>query len=109
VTAFAILIAPVIGISVLLYILIRFFLDIGRADSGRAYITFKALASLVVWMIASCGWLYMFFAMAYWTGPFVGVDSEYGEAASLLILDLFYAGIGCVLALWLRPRSDPGR
>jgi hypothetical protein len=109
VTAIAILLAPVIGISVPVYILVRFLLDVGRAEPGRAYITFKAVASLAAWLIASCGWLYMFFVMAYWSGPFVGMESEYGEAASILILDLFYVVIGCALALWVRHLSDKGR
>ena len=108
VTAFALLAAPVIGIAVLVYLLIRSLLDFRRANRGRVYIALKALASLAAWFFASCGWLYMFFAMAFWTGPFVELEGGTGEAVSLLFLDLLYALIGCGLALWVRHKSDNG-
>jgi len=103
-TAFALVAAAAIGIAVLVYIPVRAFLYWSGAKSGRAYIAIKALASLAAWFIVSCGWIYMFFVMAYWTGPFV--EGETGEAASLLILDLIYAVIGSGLALWVRQESS---
>jgi hypothetical protein len=105
VTTLALFAAPAIGIAVLVYIPVRSFLDYRSAKSGRAYIALKALASLAAWFIASCGWLYMFFVMAYWSGPFVDTEGGTGEAASLLFLDLLYAVIGCGLALWVRNKS----
>lgn len=94
--------AAAIGMTVLVYIPVRSLLDYSSAKSGRVYIAFKGLASLAAWFLASCGWLYMFFVMAYWTGPLVNIEGETGEAASLLFLDLLYALIGCGLALWVR-------
>ena len=99
--------APAIAIAVLVYIAVRSFLDYRSAKKGRSYIAVKALASLAVWFIASCGWLYMFFVMAYRSGPFV-MEGETGEAVSLLFLDLLYAVIGCGLALWVRLKSYKG-
>jgi hypothetical protein len=108
VTALTLFAAAAIGMAVLVYIPVRSFLSYRSAKSGRAYIALKALASLAAWFIASCGWLYMFFVMAYWTGPFVNIEGETGEAASLLFLDLLYAVIGCGLALWVRHKSYSG-
>ena len=108
VTALALFAAAAIGIAVLVYLPVRSFLDYRSARSGRAYIALKALASLAVWFIASCGWLYLFFVMAYWTGPIVEMEGGMGEAASLLFLDLLYAVIGCGLALWVRHKSYSG-
>jgi hypothetical protein len=108
VTALTLFAAAAIGIVGLVYITVRSFLHYRNAKSGRAYIVFKALASLAVWFIAACGWLYMFFVMAYSTGPFVDLEGEMGEAASLLFLDLLYAAIGCGLALWVRHKSHNG-
>jgi hypothetical protein len=108
VTALELFAAAAIGIAVLMYIPVRSFLDYRSAKSGRAYIALKALASLAAWFIASCGWLYMFFVMVYWTGPFVDMEGETGEAVSLLFLDLLYAVIGCGLALWVRHKSYNG-
>src|SRR6185295_9112253 len=102
--ALAIIAAAAIALAVLVYIPVRSFLDCSSATRGRVYIVVKALVSLAVWFIASCGWVYMFFVMAYWTGPFVDLE-EMGEPASLLLLDLVYAVIGCGLALWVRHRA----
>jgi hypothetical protein len=79
VTVFAILAAPAIGIAVLLYVTIRSLLDFSRAKSERVYIALKALASLAAWVLASCSWLYIFFLMAYRTGPFVDIEGEWGR------------------------------
>ena len=106
VTIFAVVAAPAIGVAVLVYVLVRSLFNYRRSQSGRVYIAIKGVASFAAWLLASCGWLYMFFVMAYWSGPFVDVEGETGEAVSLLILDLLYAVIGSGLALWVRHQPE---
>jgi hypothetical protein len=105
-SAIALIAAPVMCAALVIYILVRTILDFAHTGSGRFRVVLKALASLAAWFLASCGWLYLFFAMAYWTGSFVDVDGELGEALSLLLLDLAYAAIGLGLAFWIRRRPD---
>ena len=109
VTVFAILAAPLIGIAVLVYVLVRSLLDFMRAKSGYVYIAIKALASLAVWSLASWGWFFMFYVTAYTaSGNGSSADEERLDAVTLLFLDLFYALIGCGLALWVRHKSGKG-
>jgi hypothetical protein len=106
VTALALFAAPVIGTAVLVYILVRSLVHFRHADSGRTYVVLKALASLAVWFLASWGWLFMFFAIAFRAGPLSNMEEETGDAVSILILDLLYALIGLVLALWVHHKSE---
>jgi hypothetical protein len=109
VTVFAVIAALVIGIAVLVYLLVRSLLDFSGARSGRVYIAFKALASLAAWFLASWGWFFMFYVTAYTAaGDGSSADENRLDAVTLLFLDLFYALIGCGLALWVRHKSGKG-
>ena len=109
VTVFAVIAALVIGIAVLVYLLVHSVLDFSGAKSGRVYIAFKALASLAAWFLASWGWFFMFYVTAYTAaGDGSSADENSLDAVSLLFLDLFYALIGCGLALWVRHKSSKG-
>ena len=106
VTVFAVLAALVIGIAVLVYLLVRSLLDFSGAKSGRVYIALKALASLAAWFLVSWGWFFMFYVTAYTAaGDGSAADENRLDAVMLLVLDLFYALIGCGLVLWVRHKS----
>jgi hypothetical protein len=108
-TVFSVLVAPVIGIAVLMYILVRSSIDFSGAKSGRVYIAFKALASLAAWLLASWGWFLIFYVTAYnAAGNGSAADEERLDTISLLFLDLLYALIGYGLALWVRHKSGKG-
>ena len=109
VTAFAILAAPVIGVAVLVYVLVRSLLDFMRAQSGYVYIALRALASLAAWFLASWGWFFMFYVTAYTAaGNGSSADENWLDAVTLLFLDLFYALIGGGLAVWVARTSGKG-
>jgi len=96
--------APVIGLAVCIYLVLRPCLDYGNGVRGLGYLVVKPIVSIGVWTVASCGWLYAFFALAYRPAVFAVSEGSAGEALTLLIMDLVYAAIGCGLCWWVRSR-----
>lgn len=94
----------------LVYGIVRSFLNFRRAQTRRVYITVRALVSLAVWFLASWSWFFMFWVTAYTAaGNGSAADEERLDALTLLLLDLVYVLIGGGLALWVRHKSDKGR
>jgi hypothetical protein len=109
VTTFALIAAPIICTSVLVYILVRSLFDFMSATSGRANIALKGATSTVAWLSISFGLFVMFYFVAY-TAAGNGSSADEGrlDAVTLLFLDLIYALIGSGLALWVRNKSGKG-
>ena len=106
-SALPLLVAPVVCAAVAVVILVFAFVNFARTRRGRGYVVFKALASLAAWFLASWGMFFMVFFVIY-SGAHAGDRADGGNmtAVSLLVLDLLYASVGCLLALWVRHRRD---
>lgn len=109
ISTLALFAAPLTGLAVLVYILARSILDFRYAKhkKGRGYIVLKAFASLAAWFLASWGMFFMLF-ITFYTSAHVEDRgaAERSVAASLIVLSLIYALIGCGLTFWVRHRAD---
>ena len=109
ITTLALLAAPLVGVAVSVYILVRSVIDFRHAKNkkGRGYIVLKSLTSLAAWFLASWGMFFMLF-ITFYTSAHVE-DREVAErsvAASLIVFSLVYALIGCGLAFWVQHQAD---
>jgi hypothetical protein len=103
---FALFIAPIIGLAVPLYVLVRSIRNFKLAKTRRVYIGLKALAALIAWFLASWGMFFMLFITFYTARNPDRAANERGVALALIFLDVLYALIGCGLALWVQHTTD---
>ena len=102
----ALFVAPIIGLAVPLYVLVRSIRNFRLAKKGRVYIGLKALAALTAWFLASWGMFFMLFISFYTARNLNHAANERGVALALVVLDVVYALIGCSLALWVQHKPD---
>jgi hypothetical protein len=106
ISTFALFTAPIIGLAVPLYVLVRSIRDFRPAKKGRVYIVLKALAALFAWFLASWGMFFMLFITFYTARNPDHEANEKHVALLLIFLSIVYALIGCGIAFWVEHKSD---
>lgn len=86
-----------------IFIVVQSILNFRRASQARGSVIFKALSALIIWVVLSCGMMFMSFVTIYSAAHAIEPDTAgRGVALSFLVLGLIYVLAGGALAYWVR-------